>query len=294
MSAIPRSSAITRLLHEFRWKLTLTYSLFAIETLGLLLRPYFLGAAVDGLLRGEHRDLTILVIVHLSYLIVGTVRHMYDTRTFTAIYTEFVTRLLARHHGAREGDRDISKLSAHSTLARQVVDFLEFDFNYIVEAAYNIIGSLIILLIFQRTVMVMCLLVLVPILILGVMYGRRAAALNRGMYDELEVQVDIIAGADPKAVVKHYQELRSWQVRLSDQEAWNFGATEFLVLAVIAGALVVSAEAGHMGLEAGGIIVIYNYILKFAAGLETVPYTIQRVSALKDLLRRMTTDDVGD
>ena len=294
MIPIARSSAITRLLHEFRWKLTLTYSLFAIETLGLLLRPYFLGAAVDGLLRGEHRDLAILVIVHLSYLIVGTVRHMYDTRTFTAIYTEFVTRLLARHQGVRDGDRDVSKLSAHSTLARQVVDFLEFDFNYIVEAAYNIVGSLIILLIFQRTVMVMCLLVLVPILILGVMYGRRAAALNRGMYDELEVQVDIIAGADPEAVVKHYQELRSWQVRLSDQEAWNFGATEFLVLAVITGALVVSAEAGHTGLEAGGIIVIYNYILKFAAGLETVPYTIQRVSALKDLLRRMTTDDVGD
>ena len=81
MSPLPRSTPITRLLHEFRWKLAFTYSLFAVETLGLLLRPYFLGASVDGLLKGEHRDLVILVIVHLSYLIVGTVRHMYDTRT---------------------------------------------------------------------------------------------------------------------------------------------------------------------------------------------------------------------
>ena len=36
--------------------------------------------------------------------------------------------------------------------------------------------------------------------------------------------------------------------------------------------------------------VIYNYILKFAAGLETVPYTIQRMSALKDILRRMNAE----
>ena len=286
MNLLPHSTPITRLLHEFRWKLTLTYSLFAIETLGLLLRPYFLGTAVDGLLKGEHRELVILVIVHLSYLIVGTIRHMYDTRTFSAIYTEFVTRLLSRP----VGDRDVSKLSAHSTLARQVVDFLEFDFNYIVEAAYNIIGSLVILLLYQRTVMVMCLLVLVPILVLGVMYGRRTTKLNRGMYDELENQVDIIGGSDPKAIVAHYRELRNWQVRLSDQEAWNFGSTEFLVLAVITGALIVSTETGHSGLGVGGIIVIYNYILKFAAGLETVPYTIQRMSALKDILRRMNAE----
>ncbi len=290
MNVPGRSTPITRLLHEFRWRLALTYSLFALETLGLLLRPYFLGVAVDGLLKGEHHDLVILVVVHLSYVFVGTVRHMYDTRTFTAIYTEFVTRLLARP----DIERDVSKLSAHSTLARQVVDFLEFDFNYIVEAAYNIVGSLVILMLYQRTVMVMCLLVLVPILVLGVMYGRRTTALNRGMYDELENQVDVIGRSDPKEIAAHYRELRSWQVRLSNQEAWNFGSTEFLVLAVITGALVVSTETGHSGVEAGGIIVIYNYILKFAAGLETVPYTIQRMSALKDILRRMTDDsDIG-
>jgi hypothetical protein len=149
----------------------------------------------------------------------------------------------------------------------------------------------VILLLYQRTVMVMCLLVLVPILVLGVMYGRRTTSLNRGMYDELESQVDIISGSDPKAIVAHYLKLRSWQVRLSDQEAWNFGSTEFLVLAVITAALLVSTETDHDELAVGSIIVIYNYILKFAAGLETVPYTIQRMSALKDILRRMATED---
>jgi hypothetical protein len=63
------------------------------------------------------------------------------------------------------------------------------------------------------------------------------------------------------------------------------------VLAVITASLLVSTEADHDELAVGSIIVIYNYILKFAAGLETVPYTIQRMSALKDILRRMTTED---
>ncbi len=284
-----RTTPITRVLHEFRYQLALTYTLFALEMLGTLMRPYFLGVAVDGLLAGRYTGLIRLTVVHLTWLLIGTARHMYDTRTFTAIYTSFVTRVLARS-GAQ---RDVSKLSAHSTLARQVVDFLEFDFNYVIEALYNVIGSLVILYLYDSTVTLICLGVLLPVLLLSGVYGRATMRLNQGKHDELEKQVDIIAGTDATAMTTHYHALRRWQIRLSDQEAWNFGATEVLVLLVITGSLLVTTSMGRTTLQVGGIIVIYNYILKFAAGLETVPYTIQRLSALKDILRRIPTEEVS-
>ena len=40
---------------------------------------------------------------------------------------------------------EVSKLSAHSTLAREFVDFLEHDLVYVIEAVYNILGSLVLL-----------------------------------------------------------------------------------------------------------------------------------------------------
>ena len=277
------SSQFAHVLREYRRPLLLTYTLFALEMLGTLTRPYFLGVAVDGLLAGHYTGLIRLTVVHLLWLMIGTIRHMYDTRTFTAIYTAFVTRVVRA-----DVDRDVSRLSAHSSLARQVVDFLEFDFNYIIEALYNVVGSLVILYLYDVTVVWICLVALVPMLIFSRVYGRVTARLNLGRHDELEKQVDIIAGSDHAAVDAHYNALRRWQIKLSDQEAWNFGVTEVLVLLVITGSLLVTTRLERSALQVGAIIIIYNYILKFASGLETVPYTIQRLSALKDIMRRMS------
>ncbi|MBI3791513.1 MAG: hypothetical protein HY275_11630 [Gemmatimonadetes bacterium] len=273
---------------QHRSRLVLTYTLFGLEMLGTLLRPLFLGRAVDGLLDGHYLGLIQLIVVHAAYLVVGTIRHLYDTRTFTAIYTDFVTRLLAREIGKE----DVSRLSAHSQLARQFIDFLEFDFNYVVEAGYNILGSLILLMFYDRTVVVICLLILVPVSRLSYLYGRRTEQLAKGANDELERQVDIIASSDPKQIQEHYTSLRRWQVRLSDQEAWNFGAMELLALVVITVSLLATTDITSENLQAGSIIGIYQYIQKFTSGLDTIPYTIQRIGALRDLTRRMALERV--
>jgi ABC-type multidrug transport system fused ATPase/permease subunit len=293
MHAMSSSAPLPRVLREFRGRLFFTYALFGIEMLASLLRPFFLGRAIDGLLAHSYVGLIELSVAHLSYVVIGTVRHRYDTRTFSAVYTSFVTQLLARS----TANANVSRQSAHSTLARQIVDFLEYDFNYVVEAAYNIFGSLVLLFVYNRTVVGICLAVLVPVVLMGRRYGRRAMRLNYEQHDELERQVDIISGRDATAIAEHYRRLRDWQVRLSDQEAWNFGATELLVLVAITASLIVSTEsasAAGAAAQVGSIVGIYNYILKFATGLETIPYMVQRIGALRDIVRRMGTGATGD
>jgi hypothetical protein len=38
---------------------------------------------------------------------------------------------------------------------------------------------------------------------------------------------------------------------------------------------------------AGSLFGIYSYILKFASGLDTIPYTMERLSSLSDITRRI-------
>jgi len=38
---------------------------------------------------------------------------------------------------------------------------------------------------------------------------------------------------------------------------------------------------------AGSLFAIYSYILKFASGLDTIPYTLDRLSSLGDITRRI-------
>ncbi len=279
-----RFEILRKLMQKHRTQLVITYLLFSLEMLGSLLRPFFLGEAVNGLIKGSYQGLIVLSGVHLAWIIIGTLRHRYDTRTYSAIYTSLVTRFLSR----RIDQSEVSKLSAHSTLAREFVDFLEFDLVYVIEAMYNLLGSVILLYFYDRSVVILCLAILLPVVGISYIYGKRMKRLNRLKNDELEQQVDIISSGDKSAIFKHFNNLRHWQIRISDQEAWNFGIMELMVMVVIGiSLLVTNAVSPNTPILAGNLIGIYTYILKFVSGLDTIPYTVQRLSSLNDITRRI-------
>ena len=276
-------TVLQTLFKKHKKQLLITYSLFSVEMLGSLMRFYFFGEAINDLIKGSYRGLLILIIVHVAYLVVGTIRHMFDTRTYSAIYTSFVTKLLSRKYNKVE----VSKHSAHSTLAREFVDFLEHDLIYVVEAVYNLLGSLIILFFYDKIIVAICLSILVPVALVSYFYGKRMNFLNKKKNDELEKQVDIISAGNNKTILQHYNNLRKWQIKISNKEAINFGFMELMVLLVITFSLIISKNIHSSTMLAGSLFGIYSYILKFATGLDTIPYTVQRLSSLNDITKRM-------
>lgn len=276
-------NVLSRLIRRHKMRLGVTYLLFSLEMTGALLRPFFLGMAINDLMQGSYRGLIILSAVHFAWLVIGTLRHRYDTRTYSTIYTSLVTKFLS----GRIQSAEVSKLSAHSTLAREFVDFLEFDLVYIIEALYNILGSMILLFFYQSSVVLLCLGILLPVMAISYIYGKKMKRLTRLKNDELEKQVNIISSGDKKAIHRHFNNLRKWQIRISDQEAWNFGIMEMMVMVVIALSLLITHQVAGTTVLAGNIIGIYNYILKFVSGLDTIPYTVQRIAALNDITQRV-------
>lgn len=272
---------IQTILKEYKYKLLLTYSLYALEMLGLLMRPFLLGEAVNGLIRQSYTGLVYLAAVHVVWLLIGTWRHRYDSRTYSEIYTALVVKIVQRNP-----NRKLSRLSAHSTLSRDVVDFLEFDLNYIIEAAYNILGALVLLFFYDTNVVLACLAILLPVTLISFYYGKRMQRLTAFRNEELEQQVDALSSRNILRIQTHYNQLRKWQVKISDQEAWNFGLMELIVLVLITAALLLSARNGA-ALQAGDYIGIYTYILKFVTGLDTIPYVLQRFAHLNDILQRV-------
>ncbi len=270
-------------MNKHRSQLVLTYILFSLEMLGGLLRPLFLGIAINDLMKGSYNGLILLSAAHIVTLTVGTMRHMYDTRTYSAIYVSLVTKFLSR----RIYQKDVSKLSAHSTLAREFVDFLEFDLVYVIEAVYNIFGSLILMFFYDASVVLLCLAVLLPVIGISYKYGKKMNRLNKLKNDELEHQVDVISNGNAKELKEHYTNLRRWQVKTSDQEAFNFGMMEFLVMIVLGASLLLTYKTSGATILAGNVVGIFFYVTNFAKGLETIPYTVQRLSSLTDITRRI-------
>jgi len=278
-----RFTILRKIIMQHRKQLVYTYLLFSLEMLGNLLRPFFLGLAVNDLLKGSYEGLIILTGVHFSWLVIGTIRHRFDTRTYSAIYSALATRFLSR----RFNRANVSRLSAHSTLAREFVDFLEYDLIYVIEAVYNLVGSLILLMFYDKSVVLVCLGILLPVMAISYFYGRKMKQLNRMKNDELEKQVDIISTGNHHLIRQHYNNLRKWQIRISDQEAWNFGLMELMVIVVIGVSLLITNKTTGATIQAGSLIGIYSYIQRFVSGMDTIPYTVQRMSSLNDITRRI-------
>jgi ABC-type multidrug transport system fused ATPase/permease subunit len=267
-----------------------TYLLLGLEMTGALLRPYFLGEAVNGLLKNSYKGLIVLSMIHASWLTVGLIRRRVDTRTYSAIYTSLVTKFLTR----RIKTTEVSKLSAHSTLTREFIDFLEVDLGFVLEAAFNIFGSIILLSFYQSDLIIVCIAILLPIVISSHLYGRKLRKLNQHKNDELERQVDVIATGNIHHIRNHFSSLRKWQIKISDKESWNFGLLEMMVMIVIALSLLLGTHNADPGMQAGSLIGIYNYILTFVSGLDTIPYTVERLTSLNDITRRieLQTEDM--
>ncbi len=280
---MPQLNILRSIFNKHRWQLLLTYILFSLEMLAALITPYFLGKAVDDLIKHSYNGLIILCLVRIAWMLIGFVRLRFDTRTYSAIYYTIVTKFLSK----KIDKQDVSKLSAHATLSREFVDFLEHDLVYVIEAVYNILGSLILLFFYDFQVAIVCISILLPVVGVSYFYGKKMRRLNKQKNDELENQVSIIETGNNLAIRRHFEKLRSFQIKISDKQAWNFGVMEIFSIIVIAISLIVANRFSDTVLGAGSVIGIYMYIKNFVTGLDTIPYAVEKFASLQDITHRI-------
>jgi len=261
-------------------KLFITYLLVLIEKLGELSIPFFLGLSIDGLIRHEYMPLVYLSVIYIIWVAVGTIRHRYDTKTYTEIYNKIVFDIIEN-----DTEKNISRISALTNLTREVVEFMEFDFIYIVTALINIIGSMVMISLYSTSVFFMCLALIIPVILLSKKYGMSMLNLSHSRNSELEKQVDIIAKSNPKETRSHFNFLRIIQIRISNAEATNYWQLQVISMLLLISSLLVISLKGEI--MAGVLVAMWSYLLAFLGGLEIIPYAVQRWNNLKDIVSRI-------
>ena len=256
------------------------HPLVLIEKLGELSIPFFFVLSIDGLIKQNFIPILYLVVVYLIWATIGTIRHRYDTKTYTNIYNQVVFDLIGN-----DKDPNTSKIAAHATLIREVVDFMEFDMVYIATAFINIIGAMAMIATYSIDVVLLCLTLMVPVLYLSKGYGLSMRELSQKKNSELEKQVDVISNGNILETKHHFNILRIIQIRISNKEATNYWQLQLVSLVLLIGSLLIMGFKGAV--QAGALVAMWSYLLTFLNGLEIIPYSIQRWSNLKDIINRI-------
>ncbi len=272
------------LFRTFRGRILTTYALFNLENLLLLAQPYCLGLAITGLLAGSPRGLMLLAAQHFGWAAIGSARRVFDTRIFTGIYSDLAARVVLSQ---RARAVEVSSIAARSALSRELVDFFERDVPIMVLAVYSMIGALIMIGLYDPTLLAPCLVLAGPAGVLNWSYGRVTTRLNARLNDELEREISVIGRGQGAEVHGHFASLSAWRIKLSDIQAVNFALMEVFVLMLMV--VVLLRSCYEAACEIGRVVAVFRYVLMFVMGLDSVPLLVQQLGRLRDIGLRLHT-----
>jgi ABC-type multidrug transport system fused ATPase/permease subunit len=275
-------SEIISILRTHRLAMGVTYSLTLIERGCTLAYPALTGLAVDGLVDRNFRGLIALTSVWLLHLVVTFIRHRYDTRVFMRIYAEIAVHTT---ESQQKRGHSLSKISARVELARNIVDFFEAEIPAVFHNLVAVVGSLIMLFIYDRHAGLITMLVLLPMGAVNTWYWKKALRLNEGINNQIEREVDALASARSLIIGRHFRLMRRWRVALSDAESWTWAVTEIATIVALVVVLINFTQSP--GFTAGSIYAILAYVYDYLEGLDDIPNVVNNLANLKDIRERL-------
>lgn len=271
-------------IRRHRRSLALTYSGVVVENTFELLYPFAIGLAVDDLLDDSYRGVGVFVAISLAHTVVAVGRQWYDARSFNRLYAEMSTSLVAEQRGQGVATTSVA---ARITLVGEYVDFLQVAVVAAITAAFAVVGSLIMLFLYDVTLGLAAALVAVPVALLNRRLVRRSERIFRPLNDESEREVSTIDAGSPEEVRRHFKVIARHWVRLSDAEATSWGVVDLIGLGLSVFALV---HITRHAAEVGAIFAVIAYVWAYLGGFDQVPGVLQRMSNLRDIRRRLDGD----
>ncbi len=276
---------IRTLVQKYPGKIIITWLLTLIETVLTALTPLFIGFAIDGLLSDGIAGDGLASLVQLAMVLGGLIavsvaRRIYDTRAYGTIRVDLGSELIVRSSEVR-----ISSQNARLGMARELVDFLEEQVPALMNSIVQLIVSFIILFLFDPVLAYSALSSAFIMTLIYSLFHRRFFRLNADHNQQIEKQVGILETKVPDKLASHLRLIRLIEVRLSDTEAYVYGAIYFVLMSFILFNLWFAAT--NMIVTAGMIFAIVSYSWEFVESALVLPVTLQGWSRLSEIMQRI-------
>jgi hypothetical protein len=278
--------SVINLIKKHKADIGITWSMLTLENILLALIPLFIGLSIDGLLANDLGPLGIFAMIMAGLICVSVLRRMYDTRVYGEMKVELGKNLAPRLHGM-----PVSISNTRHSLARELVDFLENDLPGVFSSLIQITISAIVLVSVNAFLGLAAGVLLISMLLIYALGHGRFYRYNAGLNSQMEQQVHLLSkpacmeGRQYGAFFRHLNALKQWEVKLSDMEAWIYGAIFLLVGLFICSNLWVGA--GLPGISSGQLFTIISYSWEFAEAGIALPMALQSWTRLVEISNRL-------
>jgi len=176
-------------------------------------------------------------------------------------------------------------------LAHNIVDFLEHHIHYYIMSILTLFGTLFFIF-FTHVPTGFIVLGCVPVICFVVwkFYGKIAQS-TRVSHTQHEKKMDVLNSDSREEIVSFFNRRRSIWIIASTLQGKNWTIlntvkTIFLIIALIV------FTGGNINLTQGQAIAMYSYINNFLISLLSIPVSVDMITRMKDVIKRLTEEKV--
>lgn len=280
------SRALKSLARRHKKKLSVTFFFVIAENVTFLLYPVLAGVAINAILAGNTLSAAMYGLMVLFIWLIGAVRRSIDTRTFARIYAGLAVSVVIAQ---RKYNLNHSTIAARVTLSREYVDFFEIHLPMLVTSVISLFGAAIMLLFIEFRAGIICFAIVAILMCFVSGYANKNETLFRRLNNRLEKEVDYVHKASPGSLGRHYSILARLRIALSDREAGGYLSVGLLVALLFTMTIVWMSHT--KAINAGHIYSVMTYMWMFATSLDDAPQLLEKFSQLRDIGKRITTED---
>lgn len=285
------------LFRTYKKKILFIFSLTIVENVAWIIEPWIFGTLIDEfILKANGSVLHIAPIKFLPLFLwillyainsgTGTIRRMYEPKIFQNIFADIVTKISER--GTRD-NVNTSVVTGRAQLSHEYINFLQYRIPELLEQSIAIIGAICALTIFDWRISAACLLVVIPLGIIGQFYNKRVLYLQKDLHDQYETIVDTFVTKKPENIRSIYKSMANVQTKIGKYNGFNFGFMRLTLLIVFLAVLYISIDLDNF--TTGNIYAIVSYLWTFISAAEYLPELMESRASLKDISQRITIGD---
>jgi ABC-type bacteriocin/lantibiotic exporter with double-glycine peptidase domain len=269
------------------WKsIIFSYSLFAINSILMVMYPKVLGDSIDHLIAKDYSYIWYLVSTFVAIMFFGYISRIYDTKVFSGIYRRFAS---IETNKQIENDVETTKINGRLTLMHYIVQFFERDMLIVLQTIIGLVGAIYFLSLVSWTIVGF--LIFTSILILGATfyYSPKIANITSQHNDLSEEQTDVISTRNISSINNLLKRGQHLSLKLSGIDAkfsiWIQGIVYGSVTSLL------TYYVMYNNVSVGSVFSTYRYMFDFCGALLGVPTIITSYINIKDVIQRLETEN---
>jgi hypothetical protein len=276
-----------KVIFKDNWKtITLSYSLFSINSILMLIYPKILGDTIDHLIAKDYNYTWYMVGCFILIMFFGYISRIYDVKIFSGIYRKFASN---ETHKQIEAGVETTKINGRLTLMHNIVRFFEFDMIIVIQTFIGAIGSIYFLSLVSLPIVGFMVLCGAAIIGASYYYSPKLAGMTKLNNDISEEQTEIIGNRKISGVNNLLRRGQKIAIKTayinSEFGLWIQGIVYGSVTALLVYYVMFNT------VTVGSVFSTYRYMFDFCNALLGLPNIIISYINIKDVVKRLETEN---